>query len=133
MHLKLPLTDHRGRPSSSHYFVATQGDHLFYLDPHQTKPAFPHLRDVNLYSKEELDTFHTRRLRRMHLSEMDPSMLVAFLIKDENDWNSWKNSVEAFKGRSIIHINHRTPTLKAKNYERQEAIDEVEILDDWDI
>jgi cysteine protease ATG4 len=30
-----------GRPSSSYYFVGTQGDSLFYLDPHFTRPAVP--------------------------------------------------------------------------------------------
>lgn len=28
-----------GRPSSSYYFVGTQSDSLFYLDPHHTRPA----------------------------------------------------------------------------------------------
>ncbi|GMK58524.1 hypothetical protein CspeluHIS016_0505560 [Cutaneotrichosporon spelunceum] len=30
-----------GRPDSSYYFVASQADHLFYLDPHYTRPAVP--------------------------------------------------------------------------------------------
>lgn len=30
-----------GRPSSSYYFVASQGNSLFYLDPHLTRPAIP--------------------------------------------------------------------------------------------
>jgi len=30
-----------GRPSSSYYFTGTQGDSLFYLDPHFTRPAVP--------------------------------------------------------------------------------------------
>lgn len=30
-----------GRPSSSYYFVGAQGDSLFYLDPHHTRPAIP--------------------------------------------------------------------------------------------
>lgn len=28
-----------GRPDSSYYFVASQANHLFYLDPHYTRPA----------------------------------------------------------------------------------------------
>lgn len=28
-----------GRPSSSYYFVGTQGNQLFYIDPHHTKPS----------------------------------------------------------------------------------------------
>ncbi|KAG8836292.1 Cysteine protease atg4 [Serendipita sp. 399] len=30
-----------GRPSSSYYFVGVQGDNLFYLDPHHSRPAIP--------------------------------------------------------------------------------------------
>ncbi|ORY23614.1 peptidase family C54-domain-containing protein [Naematelia encephala] len=30
-----------GRPSSSYYFVASQANSLFYLDPHLTRPAVP--------------------------------------------------------------------------------------------
>ncbi|UOH83832.1 cysteine protease ATG4 [Cryptococcus neoformans] len=30
-----------GRPSSSYYFVGSQANHLFYLDPHLTRPAIP--------------------------------------------------------------------------------------------
>jgi cysteine protease ATG4 len=30
-----------GRPSSSYYFVASQANSLFYLDPHITRPALP--------------------------------------------------------------------------------------------
>ncbi|KAJ7673030.1 hypothetical protein DFH06DRAFT_1319245 [Mycena polygramma] len=30
-----------GRPSSSYYFVGVQGDGLFYLDPHHSRPSVP--------------------------------------------------------------------------------------------
>ncbi|WVO18447.1 hypothetical protein L204_106164 [Cryptococcus depauperatus] len=30
-----------GRPSSSYYFIGTQANSLFYLDPHTTRPAIP--------------------------------------------------------------------------------------------
>jgi cysteine protease ATG4 len=30
-----------GRPSSSYYFVGSQADSLFYLDPHHARPAVP--------------------------------------------------------------------------------------------
>lgn len=31
-----------GRPSSSYYFVGSQADNLFYLDPHHARPSIPH-------------------------------------------------------------------------------------------
>ncbi|KAI1302675.1 Cysteine protease atg4c [Mortierella claussenii] len=70
-----------GRPGRSLYFVACQGDELFYYDPHFVKPrAMP----------EELDTcplpsFHCPVVRSMDITELDPSMLLGFLIQSPSD------------------------------------------------
>ncbi|KAI9798549.1 MAG: Cysteine protease atg4 [Piccolia ochrophora] len=121
-----------GRPSSSHYFIGVQGSHFFYLDPHHTRPALPlhaHLAD---YTPEEVDSCHTRRLRRLHISEMDPSMLIAFLIRDEADWDAWKQGVAKVPGKAVIHVAKGHTALHGQGSERQGAVDEVEILDDED-
>lgn len=122
-----------GRPSSSHYFVATQGSSLFYLDPHETKPYLPYRSpatdDSSIYSSEELSTVHTRRLRAIHLTEMDPSMLIGFLIRDENDWNDWKRRLSEVKGKGIIHVIAEEPKSTGEG-ERDEAVDEVLSFDE---
>lgn len=41
---------------------------------------------VTQYSATELRTFHCDRVRKMPLSGLDPSMLLGFLCKDEDDW-----------------------------------------------
>ncbi|CAG8563176.1 1766_t:CDS:2 [Diversispora eburnea] len=38
----------RGKPSSSYYFIGTQADELFYLDPHNSRPA------IELKSNEQV-------------------------------------------------------------------------------
>ncbi|KAL3426189.1 cysteine protease ATG4 (peptidase family C54) [Phlyctema vagabunda] len=119
-----------GRPSSSHYFVGVQGDFFFYLDPHQTRTALPLPEKGEEYSEEDIDSCHTRRLRRIHISEMDPSMLIAFLIRDENDWRAWREAVKNLQGKAVIHIADYDPALHAMSSERDEAIDEVETFDD---
>jgi cysteine protease ATG4 len=66
---------------------------------------------------------------------MDPSMLVGFLIRNENDWIDWKRRIASSRqengGKAIIHIvdteSAPTPTM-----EREAALDEVEVLDDDD-
>ncbi len=79
-------------PSSSHYFVGaqrspdSQGSYLFYLDPHYTRPALPYYQDTREYTPDDIGSCHTRRLRCLHIREMDPSMLIGFLIRDEDDW-----------------------------------------------
>lgn len=61
---------------------------------------------------------------------MDPSMLLGFLIRNEEDWEDWKKRVEAGRGKPIIHIlSYMQPDY---GLGREEALDEVEALDDAD-
>ncbi|KAJ6115139.1 hypothetical protein N7486_000917 [Penicillium sp. IBT 16267x] len=123
-----------GRPSASHYFVGVQDSHLFFLDPHTTRPTLPRHQPDEPYTAEERGSYHTRRLRRIHLKDMDPSMLIGFLIKDEADWMDWKQRVQSSPGKPIIHILTGETQLD-KGYQgpgRKAAVDEVEALDDSD-
>lgn len=122
----------RGRPSSSHYFIGVQGDSFFYMDPHQTRAALPLYENAADYTKEEIDSCHTRRLRRLSIKDMDPSMLMAFLIKDEADWRQWRESVSDVKGKPVVHLADTEPPLHGENSERASAVNDVEILDDDD-
>ncbi|KAF2100062.1 putative cysteine protease atg4 [Rhizodiscina lignyota] len=119
-----------GRPSSSHYFVGTQGSYLFYLDPHYTRPALPMHSSPSDYSDEDIASCHLRRLRRIHLDEMDPSMLIAFLIRDENDWRAWRAGVAQVQGKSIVHVTDMEPSVHGLGEVRASAVDEVETFDD---
>jgi len=119
-----------GRPSSSLYFVGVQGDNFFYYDPHQTRPALLWHEDSTEYSAEEIDSCHTRRLRRLHIKDMDPSMLIAFLIRDEADWQSWKQAVTQTPGQPVIHVGNKEPPFNRPSSERPEAVTEVETFDD---
>ncbi|KAI1332245.1 cysteine protease atg4 [Xylariaceae sp. FL0255] len=121
-----------GRPSSSHYFIGVQGLHFFYLDPHFTRPAFPHRDDVTQYTEEEIDTCHTRKLRRLHIKEMDPSMLIGFLIRDEEDWKDWRRGVKHVQGKTIIHVSDTDPVAQLVEHGGSSIIDAVETLSDDD-
>ena len=48
-----------GRPSSSYYFVGSQGDSLFYLDPHHTRPAVPLRPPPSLSTFDEISMAST--------------------------------------------------------------------------
>jgi len=121
-----------GRPSSSHYFIGSQGSFLFYLDPHHTRPALPYHENPMDYTSEEIESCHTARLRRIHVREMDPSMLIGFLIRSEEDWQDWKRSVKHVQGKSIIHVAQRNAVHGGSSEGREGAIDEVETLSDDD-
>jgi cysteine protease ATG4 len=85
-----------GRPSSAHYFFAKQGESVFFLDPHFPRPALPYLANPSdTYSQDERDSTHTRRIRRMALSDIDPSMLIGFLIRDMAGWQHFRQQIQA--------------------------------------
>ena len=119
-----------GRPSSSHYFFGIQGDQFFYLDPHVTRPGLRLCLDPADLTQEEVDSCHTRRLRRLPLKDMDPSMLIAFLIKDEEDWKSWRRGISDASGKPVVHVADSEPSLHGHGTERQSAVDDVETFDD---
>jgi cysteine protease ATG4 len=125
-----------GRPSASHYFVGAQGSgpnaQLFYLDPHHTRKALPFHQNPDDYTDEEVSSCHTTRLRRIHVREMDPSMLIGFLIQSEEDWVEWRKCVKHVPGKAIIHVSDQDPMLPGAAEARESAIDEVEILSDDD-
>lgn len=121
-----------GRPSSSHYFFGIQGDYFFYLDPHVTRPALPLHKNPTDFTVEEIDSCHTRRLRRLALKDMDPSMLIAFLIKDERDWKSWRRAIGTASGKPVVHVADEEPSLHEHSALRKSAVDDVETLDDED-
>jgi cysteine protease ATG4 len=84
-----------------------------------------------MYTQEELDSYHTRRLRRLHIEDMDPSMLIGFLIKDEDDWIDWKRRILSAQGKPIVNI-FNLESRHSSAPEREGALDEVEALDDDD-
>jgi cysteine protease ATG4 len=63
---------------------------------------------------------------------MDPSMLIGFLIRDEDDWDQWKSSVKHVQGKAIINVSATDPATGLSAGGRAEAIDEVETLSDDD-
>ncbi|KAI9654903.1 MAG: Cysteine protease atg4 [Alyxoria varia] len=119
-----------GRPSASHYFVGTQDSNFFYLDPHHTRPALRRRSNVDEYDDEETSSCHTRRLRRIPLEQMDPSMLIAFLFKDEEDWRDWKRRMESVPGKNVVHVAAARPSGQGHSMERDGAVDEVQTFDD---
>ena len=57
-------------------------------------------------------------------------MLIGFLIKDEDDWIDWKTRIISSHGKPIATIVTGKQTGEGQG--REEALDEVEALDDFD-
>lgn len=57
-------------------------------------------------------------------------MLIAFLIRDEEDWKRWREGVVSVQGKAVVSVSDEEPTLHGTP--RAAAIDEVESFDDDD-
>ncbi|SCU98466.1 LAMI_0F14774g1_1 [Lachancea mirantina] len=91
-----------GRPSSSLYFFGLLEDYLLYLDPHSPQTDLAGIESP----VEKLRSVHYARFNKMHISEMDPSMLIGVLIQGRDDWLQWRNSVE---NSQIFHVSATRP------------------------
>ncbi|KAI9480828.1 MAG: peptidase C54, partial [Benjaminiella poitrasii] len=74
-----------GRPNSSLYFIGLQGDDLIYLDPHFSRAALE-TKSLNSYTREDFNTYHCTIPRRVNISNIDPSMMVGFYCKTQQEF-----------------------------------------------
>ena len=87
----------RMSPSTSQGSASVSGQSLYGgLDPIQE-------HYITAYSPMELKTFHCDRIRKMHLSGLDPSMLIGFLCRDERDWRDLRERVAEVSVISGLH------------------------------
>lgn len=80
------------------------------LDPRELNPEDEDLDPiaahyVTQYSATELRTFHCDRVRKMPLSGLDPSMLLGFLCKDENDWIDLRRRINEVRCCSLLFLS----------------------------
>jgi cysteine protease ATG4 len=66
----------------------------------------------------------------LDINEMDPSMLIAFLIRDEEDWQNWKKSISQVSGKPVIRVADTEADLHGRGTKREGALDEVEAFDE---
>lgn len=60
---------------------------------------------------------------------MDPSMLIGFLIRSEEDWIDWRRSVKHVQGKSIIHVSDHDPVAQCEA-QGSNFMDQVEAMSD---
>lgn len=103
-----------GRPSSSHYFFGYQGDDLFYLDPHFPQHAILLNKDGHIDDADRvtiINTTHSKKLRRLNISKIDPSMLIGFLIRSNNEYDDFKEKIMSFdNNKKFLNIYDTRPT-----------------------
>lgn len=89
-----------GRPNSSLYFVGLQGDELVYMDPHFSRAALE-TKHVAEYSDADLDTYHCTIPRKIHISHLDPSMLLGFYCKTEQEFNAFCERINSVSHKNV--------------------------------
>ncbi len=121
-----------GRPSSSHYFFGYQGDNLFYMDPHTPQSALsPKHSDNANYRAEYISSVHTKRIRKLGLREMDPSMLIGLLVTSLAEYQKLKSIISGFKDaeRFLNIYEHRPVAAASHDSAGSELFDEDDFID----
>ncbi|OCH89815.1 hypothetical protein OBBRIDRAFT_793889 [Obba rivulosa] len=86
---------------------------------------------VTAYSATELRTFHCERVRKMPLSGLDPSMLIGFFCKDEEDWLDLRKRITdlSHTHKTIFSIQDEPPNWPSDSDDNMglESISEPDI------
>jgi len=72
-----------GKPRASLYFVASQDDSVFYLDPHALQAT------VSVGGDFKADSYHCAIPKKAHVSEIDPSLALAFYCRTKADFEEF--------------------------------------------
>ena len=57
-------------------------------------------------------------------------MLMGFLIRDLDEWKTWRQAINDVPGKPVVHISDVDRDLHGPGSERQSAVDDVETFDD---
>lgn len=81
-----------GKPNQAYYFYGYADDDLLYMDPHEVQPYLP-----NFVGNMDDSTYHTNTMWKLKFNQLDPSIALAFVCKQEEDFldliESLKNNV----------------------------------------
>ena len=112
-----------GKPTKSFYFVGYQNNDFIYLDPHNNQNLIDH---ENFFPKlHDLLSYHDKDINLIDSKTIDPSLTIGFFIKNEQDFDKFKNSLsQIFKNNNIFNINQSKVDY---NYKSSEIIN-----DEWE-
>lgn len=107
-----------GRPNSAFYFYGITDDSLLYLDPHEVQNY-----EQNLLSGHNDSSYHTKTLWKLKFSNLDPSVAIAFLCKNENDFKSLIENLKEHVLKKFTPMNSLFEIFDTKPCYNVEPID----------
>eukprot|EP00009_Paramoeba_aestuarina_P005087 CAMPEP_0201519188 /NCGR_PEP_ID=MMETSP0161_2-20130828/9807_1 /ASSEMBLY_ACC=CAM_ASM_000251 /TAXON_ID=180227 /ORGANISM="Neoparamoeba aestuarina, Strain SoJaBio B1-5/56/2" /LENGTH=202 /DNA_ID=CAMNT_0047917145 /DNA_START=146 /DNA_END=754 /DNA_ORIENTATION=+ len=106
-----------GKKNQSMWFVACQDESVFYFDPHVVQESVHDLQD------DIVQTYHSRKPRKIKIDEMDPSMTVGFLCQTHDSFEDLKERLYKMKemGSPIVSMcKGNSPYVPEGAQEQQE-------------
>ncbi|KAI8144537.1 hypothetical protein BJV82DRAFT_607635 [Fennellomyces sp. T-0311] len=87
-----------------------QGNDLIYMDPHFSRPALE-TKPLNEYDPESLGTYHCTIPRKIHISHLDPSMLLGFYCRTRDEFDAFCDHITQIAAvhTAIFTIDHCAP------------------------
>jgi len=79
-----------GVKNSSLYFYGSQGERIFYLDPHTTQKA---TQDSSNNQDRSASTYQFNQLKSVHLKEIDPALSFGFYLPNTQALSLWFTSL----------------------------------------
>jgi cysteine protease ATG4 len=104
-----------GKPGYAYYIMGHVHDKFIYLDPHFVQESVNSRKVL----KENLSSYHCQAARYVSYSEIDTSIALAFMIKDENHFKKFiKNFKESCKNNdSFLGVDISPPREDLSDFE----------------
>jgi cysteine protease ATG4 len=112
--------------SSAHFFVATHGDCLLFLDPHTTQPALHSVEDVR-QSLAAGRGLQPERPLPLRWSRLNPSVCLGFLVESKENFLDLCGRLAESPRGDIFEVLERRPAYEARAEEALE--DDMVLLD----
>lgn len=97
---------------------------MIYLDPHYTRPTLE-LKALDQFSEQDFQSYHCEEVKKVHISKIDPSLLLGFYCETKEDLQRFLMEVQVAKeGKtSIFSVDEAAPVYS--------DVDDLDDLDDF--